>query len=157
MIDTINHTGLTVRSVETSLTFYRDLLGMEVDESRSGNWCGPFLQLLTGYEGCSLRIAMVVGADGSRLQLEQFVTPTLDASAPQWASPGGGHVCLEVRDIHAIAEKLRAAGCRLLSVPPEPVSLPAESVNAGGYMMGVLDPDGHVVELLQVPDRAASR
>lgn len=157
MIDKINHTGLTVGSVENSLGFYRDLLGMEVDESRSGSWCGPFLQLLTGYEGCSLRIAMVVGSDGSRLQLEQFVTPRLDGNAPQWAQPGGGHVCLEVRDIHALAEKLRDAGCRFLSVPPEPVALPAESVNAGGYMLGVLDPDGHVVELLQVPDRAGSR
>lgn len=153
MVDKINHTGLTVASVEASLEFYRDLLGMKVDETRSGCWSGSFLQLLTGYEGCSLRIAMVVGADGSRLQLEQFVTPELPAKATEWGAPGGGHVCMEVQDIHAVADRLRQAGCRFLSIPPEPVALPAESVNAGGYMLGVLDPDGHVVELLQVPTR----
>ena len=153
MLQTVNHTGLTVASVERSLEFFRDVLGMEVDESRSGEWSGEFLTALTGHQGCSLRIAMVVTKDGSRIQLEQFLTPQVEATGQQWAAPGGGHVCIEVDDIHAITDAMREAGYEIISTPPEPVPLPAESVNAGGYMIGVRDPDGHVLELLQTPIR----
>ncbi len=155
MIDAINHTGMTVASVERSLEFYRDTLGMVVEEARSGEWDGEFLSKLTGHPGCRLRIVMVQAADGSRVQLEEFLHPRLEANAPAWARPGGGHLCIEVENIHELADKLRANGYEIVSNPPEPVPLPKESVNAGGFMMGVLDPDGHVIELLQTPTRRA--
>lgn len=151
MVLSVNHTGLTVGSLDRSLAFYRDTLGLQVDPSRSGEWSGHFLRLLTGYEGCALRIAMVVADDGGRVQLEEFVRPSVDGQTIQWAAPGGGHLCLEVSDLHTLAEAIRAAGYEILSDPPEPVALPSESVNAGGFMMAVRDPDGHVVELLQTP------
>jgi catechol 2,3-dioxygenase-like lactoylglutathione lyase family enzyme len=142
---------MTVGSMEDSVRFYRDTLGMTVDPARTGEWSTPFLAALTGYPGCSLRITMVVADDGTRIQLEQFVVPEEAAQQQSWASPGGGHVCLEVSDIFAVAEAVRAGGYEILSRPPEPVPLPAESVNAGGYMLGVRDPDGHVIEVLQTP------
>lgn len=151
MIRTVNHTGLTVGSVERSLEFYRDTLGLRVDESRSGEWSGHFLTHLTGYDGASLRIAMVECEDGSRIQLEEFVNPRLDQAQQEWAQPGSGHVCIEVDDIFAVREAVRSGGYTIVSNPPEPVPLPPESVHAGGYFLGVLDPDGHVVECLQTP------
>jgi catechol 2,3-dioxygenase-like lactoylglutathione lyase family enzyme len=153
MLKTVNHTGVTVADVDVALRFYRDTLGMQVDESRSGSWDGAFLSALTGHEGCSLRIAMVTCADGSRIQLEQFIVPDHEPTGQSWTAPGGGHICVEVDDIFAVAEAVRAGGYEILSRPPEPVPLPEESVNAGGYMMGVRDPDGHVLELLQTPQR----
>ncbi len=151
MSQTVNHTGLTVASVDESLRFYRDTLGLAVDESRTGEWGGEFLTKLIAYEGTRLRIAMVVCEDGSRVQLEQFVHPVLEPAAPEWGQPGSGHLCIEVADIFAVHDAVEAGGYTIVSRPPEPVPLPEESVNAGGYMMGVLDPDGHVIELLQTP------
>lgn len=157
MFNTINHVGLTVASVEDSLRFYRDTIGLEVEESRSGEWSGPFLTHLIGYEGTHLRIVMVLCKDGSRIQLEEFVQPELDRAQHEWGQPGSGHLCVEVDDMFEVWEAIRAAGYTIVSKPPEPVPLPPESVHAGGYFLGVLDPDGHVVELLQPPKQYVER
>ena len=151
MSKAVNHTGMTVADTEASVRFYRDVLGFTVEEAKSGEWNQEYLSHLTGHSGCHLRIVMVQAADGSRVQLEQFVYPKFEANPPGWAEPGGGHLCIEVEDIHAVTERIKAAGYTIVSTPPEPVALPKESVNYGGYYMGVLDPDGHVIELLQRP------
>lgn len=153
MFNTVNHTGLTVASVDESLKFFHETLGLRVDESRSGEWGGEFLTHLTGYEGTRLRIGMVECADGTRIQLEEFVHPRLPRAEQEWGQPGSGHVCVEVDDIFAVCEAVREGGYTIVSNPPEPVPLPPESVFAGGYFLGVLDPDGHVIEILQPPKK----
>jgi catechol 2,3-dioxygenase-like lactoylglutathione lyase family enzyme len=151
MFNTVNHTGLTVSSVEESLKFYRDTLGLKHEEARSGEWSGAFLSHLTGYEGTRLRIEMVQCEDGSRIQLEQFVNPVLEKEEVEWGQPGSWHLCVEVSDVFAVLEEVKKNGYRIVSNPPEPVPLPEESIHYGGYFLGVLDPDGHVIELLQPP------
>ncbi|MCL1838933.1 MAG: VOC family protein [Propionibacteriaceae bacterium] len=151
MTDSVSHTGMTVADTEASVRFYCGTLGFTLEESRSGEWNAEWLSHLTGQPGTHLRIAMVQAADGSRVQLEQFVSPVLDPEPSSWAHPGGGHLCIEVSDIHALAAKIKEDGYTIVSTPPEPVPLPSDSVNAGGFMMGVLDPDGHVIEILQKP------
>jgi len=156
VFNTINHAGFTVGSVEESLRFYRDTIGLEVEESRSGEWSGPFLTHLIGYRGTHLRIAMVRCKDGSRIQLEEFVHPELERATHEWGQPGSGHLCVEVDDIFAVWAAVRQGGYRIVSDPAEPVPLPPESVHAGGFFLGVLDPDGHVIELLQPPPHDAA-
>ena len=151
MFNTVNHTGLTVSSVEESLKFYRDTLGLQHEEARSGEWSQPFLSHLTGYEGTHLRIEMVQCADGSRIQLEQFVHPVLEKQEVEWGQPGSWHLCVEVSDVFAVLEAVKENGYRIVSDPPEPVPLPEESIHYGGYFLGVLDPDGHLIEILQPP------
>lgn len=156
MFKTVNHTGLTVESVDESLKFFRDTIGLSVDESRSGEWNGEFLTHLTGYEGTHLRIAMVECADGMRIQLEEFVNPRLPRSDQEWGQPGSGHICVEVEDIFAVCDALKKGGYTIVSNPPEPVPLPPESVFAGGFFLGALDPDGHVIEMVQPPEHLQS-
>ena len=151
MFNTVNHTGLTVSSVEQSLRFYRDTLGLTVEEARSGEWSGGFLSHLIGYEGTHLRIAMVQCKDGSRIQLEEFVHPVLEKHEVEWGQPGAWHLCVEVSDIFEVFEAVKSGGYRIVSDPAEPVPLPEESIHYGGYFLGVLDPDGHVIEVLQPP------
>lgn len=151
MFNTVNHTGLTVSSVDESLKFYRDTLGLHHEEARSGEWSGSFLSHLTGYDGTHLRIAMVQCKDGSRIQLEEFVNPVLDKYEVEWGQPGSWHLCVEVSDMFEVFEAVKQNGYRIVSDPPEPVPLPEESIHYGGYFLGVLDPDGHVIEILQPP------
>ena len=57
MFNTVNHTGLTVSSVDESLKFYRDTLGLAVEEARSGEWSGAFMSYLdVAPEGGSWRV-----------------------------------------------------------------------------------------------------
>ena len=151
MFNTVNHTGMTVSSVDESLKFYRDTLGLTVEEARSGEWSGDFLSHLTGYEGTHLRIAMVQCKDGSRIQLEEFVNPRLEKEEVDWGQPGSWHLCVEVSDMFEVFDAVKENGYRIVSDPPEPVPLPEESIHFGGYFLAVLDPDGHVIELLQPP------
>jgi catechol 2,3-dioxygenase-like lactoylglutathione lyase family enzyme len=151
MFNTVNHTGLTVSSVEESLKFYRDTLGLKHEEVRSGEFSGSFLSHLTGYEGTRLRIEMVQCKDGSRIQLEEFVNPVLEKEEVEWGQPGSWHLCVEVSDVFEVLEAVKKNGYRIASDPPEPVPLPEESIHYGGYFLGVLDPDGHVIEILQPP------
>jgi catechol 2,3-dioxygenase-like lactoylglutathione lyase family enzyme len=157
MFNTVNHTGLTVASVEESLKFYRDTLGLTVEEARSGEWSGPFLSRLTGHPGTHLRIAMVQCNDGSRIQLEEFVNPRLDKVEVEWGQPGSWHLCVEVSDMFEVFEAVKKGGYRIVSDPPEPVPLPEESIHYGGYFLGVLDPDGHVIEILQPPAKYSAK
>ncbi len=157
MFNTVNHTGLTVSSVEESLKFYRDTIGLTLEESRSGEWSGPFLTHLIGYEGTHLRIAMVQCKDGSRIQLEEFVHPVMEPADTEWGRPGSWHLCVEVDDIFEVWEAVKAGGYTVVSNPPEPVPLPRESIHYGGYFLGVLDPDGHVIEILQPPAQYVPR
>lgn len=151
MIQGANHTGLTVADMSRALAFYRDLLGLEVDPRRTFRIRGQMVSHITGYEDCDLDIAMLNAGRGARIQLEEFKNPVGKARENRWCDPGSGHIRLEVHEIHALCQCLRAAGVPILSHGEAPVPFGSESVNAGGWMLAVHDPDGHVVEFLQLP------
>lgn len=152
MIASIHHTGLTVTSLERSLPFYRDSLGLEVvleQEQRGG-----YLAAITGYPNAHVRMAHLATADGRRLELFEYVEPR---GAPQPREPcdtGITHVCLVVDDVTVVYRRLVEAGAEPLS---EPVAIDA-GANAGAWALYVRDPDGIVLELFQPasqPERAA--
>ena len=153
MFKTVNHTGLSVSSVDASLSFFRNVLGLKVDDSRSGVWDGPFLSRLTGQEGTRDCTSPWWSAETDHVSSSGIRPhPTLPPATHEWPQPGSGHICVEVEDIFNVWEALKAADCRIVSNPPEPVPLPDGS-QSGGDMLGVLDPDGHVIEILQTPRR----
>lgn len=151
MIQGVNHTGLTVGDMPRALAFYRDLLGLEVDPRRTNRFRGQMVSRITGYDDCDLDIVMLNAGRGARIQLEEFKNPVGKAQENRWCDPGAAHINLEVDDIHALWERLRAAGVPILSHGEAPVPLGSESVNPGGWMLAVRDPDGHIVEFLQLP------
>lgn len=147
----MNHVGLTIADTDRSLRFWRDTLGLEIETERSSTWSGAFPDALTGNEGCSLRITMLTCDNGARIQLEEFLRPASAPTGQSWTAPGGGHICLEVQDIFAITAAATERGYTIISRPAAPVPLPSSSGLEGGYMMGLKDPDGHIVELLELP------
>lgn len=151
MIRGVHHTGLTVRDMSRALAFYRDLLGLTIDPRRTNRFRGQMVSHITGYQNCDLDIVMLDVGSGARIQLEEFKSPVGQPQDIRWCDPGSGHINLEVDDVHALCERLRAAGVPILSHGGGPVALGAESSNAGGWMLAVKDPDGHIVEFLQPP------
>ncbi|HSE06337.1 MAG TPA: VOC family protein, partial [Methylomirabilota bacterium] len=53
----ILHTGLTVSDLDRSLSFYRDLLGLEVIAQWDSSQ--PYLRAVVGYPDAELRIALL--------------------------------------------------------------------------------------------------
>ncbi|MGA2265162.1 MAG: VOC family protein [Phycisphaerae bacterium] len=119
MIKGLGHVCLTVKDLEASVAFYRDKLGLAeaFDFIRDGRRHGVYLHA------------------GGRNFLELFEGP-LDPPAPRQRFR---HFCLEVDDIHAAVQQLRAAGLETSEVEP---------TQDGSLHAWLADPDGNRVELL---------
>ncbi len=143
MIASIHHTGLTVSSLERSLAFYRDALGLDVVMEQEKT--GGYLAAITGYPGAQVRMAHLVTPAGQRIELFEYVEPRGRSRPGEPCDVGITHVCLVVADVHEAHRRLSAAGA-------EPISTPVAidtGANAGAWGLYVRDPDGIVLELFQ--------
>lgn len=104
-VKSINHVAMVVDDLESSLSFWRDALGMQVRELRD-------------VPAESSRIAFLPAADSD---LELVLPTTGDSGIAKYlAKRGAGmhHICLEVDDIQAMLNQLKARGIRLINDEP---------------------------------------
>ena len=104
----IDHLGIAVRSIDESLRFYQQLLGMEV----TGQETVPAEQVT---------VAMLPAgpdSDAPRIELlEAAVDTSTIARFIEKRGPGLHHIALRVDDLERTANRLAAAGARLLNEP----------------------------------------
>ena len=101
----INHIGIAVQSIDTSLPFYRDQLGM-------------------AFLGCEevveqkVRVAMLAIGE-SKIELLEPTSPESPvAKFLEKSGPGIHHVAYEVADIEAAIASMIAAGARMIDEKP---------------------------------------
>ncbi|MGR8920354.1 MAG: VOC family protein [Gammaproteobacteria bacterium] len=143
MIHGINHVAISTSDIERSHAFYTGLLGFE--EVFRLNWDVGHRELdsITGLEDSSARLAMLKCGNAC-VELFEYATPTPkpgDENRPV-NDHGITHLCLQVTDIDAEYERLKAAGMRFHCAPQALGDIRATYGR---------DPDGNVVELLEVP------
>jgi lactoylglutathione lyase len=119
---------LAVSDFERSLSFYRDVLGLEVEAL----YDDPPYATLT--------------AAGARLSLAEQGHPAEDRpgvtmAAPDDASRANVVIVLEVSDARAVYAELESRSARFLAEPYEPPW--------GGSRFFCVDPDGYLVEIEQ--------
>ena len=141
----IDHTAIVVRNTETSLRFYRDLIGLRV-AGESWN-SGVEQEHLNNVQGARLRITGLRGSSGPGIEFLEYLSPTDGRALPVPARPNdlvywqtriGGNLpqvggILQGRDAATLSDRL--------------VSLPDSML---GFVRAILarDPDGHVVQLV---------
>ncbi len=138
MIRKLDHVGIAVQSLERSLPFWADALGLEV----------------TGIETVeeeSVKVAFLA-AGSTRIELLEPTAPD-SAVARSIAKRGEGvhHVTLEVTELEAALSRLRSRGITILG--------DASRVGAGGRRVAFLDPKaagGVLVELVLGGSASAS-
>jgi catechol 2,3-dioxygenase-like lactoylglutathione lyase family enzyme len=120
----IGHLTLVVNDVERARAFYRDTLGLTIQEG------------MAGVPGGALSIAFVAPTDADR----RAVTRGLQ-------DPGAARVILTVRDLDAALIQARFSGATVLSEGDAAVPL----VDEPGVSRAVLikDPDGFFVQIMQ--------
>jgi catechol 2,3-dioxygenase-like lactoylglutathione lyase family enzyme len=150
MIKAMKHVGISVSNLGRSISFYRDLLGMEVvvEDTFSGDQYDAILRL----RATSGKVALLKSGD-MQIELFEFSHPT-----PRHADPdrpvcdhGITHFCVQVDDVDDSYERLRASG---VSFHCPPIVFYGTAKATYGR-----DPDGNVFELLQlaqIPERSAT-
>jgi molybdate transport system substrate-binding protein len=132
-----------VSSMEKSLAFYRDVLGLEVTINNPFSGA-PAIMKLGATQNAQSRFA-ALRIPGSEVGIELIEYKDIDRKPqhPKFVDPGAGNMALRVRDITGIYEKLQKFGATILTKGGKPAT-----INNGAYLF-VQDPDGFVVELSQ--------
>jgi catechol 2,3-dioxygenase-like lactoylglutathione lyase family enzyme len=140
-----HHIGLTVSDLETSIRFYRDLLGLTVVRRREAS--DDYVGQQTGYPGLHLSTASLRPTPDScqSLEIAQYRNHAGAKGDPATNRPGNSHLCFEVFDLQRMYERLRSRGVRFRSEPVLITSGP----NQGGVVIYVYDPDDYIIELFQ--------
>lgn len=149
MLKNLFHFSFTVSDIEQSIHFYRDVLGMKLVHTMVHDQ--PYTSKQVGFENAYLKVALftVEGfpdiRSGHVLELIEYVNPRGEATDTATNRPGAAHMALEVDDLHAEYERMKALGVRFKS---EPVRIMAGR-NEGGFTVYLLDPDNITLELVQ--------
>lgn len=122
------HVGTTVSSIDRSLSFYIDLLGLRLVDSRPGT---------QGDEVC------FIDAGGCMLELIGPSTGALFAEDVAVGRAGLLHLTFKVDDVDATTELVRAAGAEIVEGPRD-----AYNKRMARRVAFCRDPDGILVELL---------
>ena len=141
MIAGVTFISRVVRDLDTSLAFYRDLLGLKVVMGPM-EASGPEMDAMTGIEDVKFRIVMLRGEQGTTLELMQFLNPPGKRSRPIEASEiGHTFIALEVHDLEQVLLDLQRKGLSLSGTIQEYQN------NQFYYLW---DPDMELVELMEL-------
>jgi len=143
MIKGVHHTGINTADLDRTVAFYRKV-GFEI--VHEGGWeNNPLVDESIGLTGSAARVAMLRAA-GTFLEFFEYRAPAARDTQPlRPCDRGFTHICLEVEDIEAEHDRLTAAGLTFFRRPAD--------VGAIKMVYGK-DPDGNLVEILEVKDKA---
>lgn len=139
----VNHTGISVSDMEVSLTFYRDLLGLELifDSDVPAN---DRLSKVVGMKDAAGRVVWLRVGE-SMIELWQWDHPSGRALPDDYvpADKGVTHFAFEVDDVDDLCRRVVAAGYHANSDPQD------LGLHKTTYIKG---PDAEIIEILE--DRA---
>jgi methylmalonyl-CoA/ethylmalonyl-CoA epimerase len=125
----IAHVGIAVRDIETALTFYRDVLGLEPHPPEVADG------------------ATIVALPFGESEVELLAPRDADGPIARFLArrgPGIHHVCYRVPDLDAALAACRAAGYRLIDDSPR--------TGAGGRRIAFVHPKSTAGILLELTE-----
>jgi catechol 2,3-dioxygenase-like lactoylglutathione lyase family enzyme len=143
----IDHTAIVISDTETSLSFYRDTLGLRV-AGESENY-GPEQERLNNVFGARLRITALRGDRGPGVEFLEYLAPRDGRPYPPDAK-ANDLIHWQTRFVGAsagkAAERLREIRSTFISTGA--VEAPEERAGKRKSVI-VRDPDGHAVEIAE--------
>jgi len=141
----IDHTAIVVWDTDSSVKFYRDLLGMNV-AGESENY-GTEQEHLNNVFGAHLRITALRGTSGPGIELLEYLAPRDGRPFPSDERASDvvhRQTVLLTRAAESVAQQLRANSVNFVSS-----GVVANQTEQLGFSKAFLvrDPDGHVVEI----------
>jgi len=146
----------TTDSLDKTVPFYRDVLGLPVNGARDPLAQQPQkldedMSKFTATKGMSFRAATFrIPNAAFGFELTEFTGGSRKTVRPNIQDIGTATLALQVRDIEKVLAKVKASGAAIVTIGGAPVN-PAGNPNSKLREIVVRDPDGFFVELQQ-PD-----
>jgi methylmalonyl-CoA epimerase len=131
----VEHLGIAVPNLEEAARFYQQALGLP-------------LEGVENIEGQKVRVGFFPVGE-SRIELVEPAAP--DSPISKFLEKKGAglhHICLEVEDLNAALEELKAKGVRLIDSEPRP--------GAHGYNIAFVHPQSASGVLLELTEKQKS-
>ena len=129
----VDHIGVATRSIEESLKFWRDALGLEVKHTET-------------VEEQGVHVAMLPVGEPRVELLEPTGPASPVAKFLEKRGPGIHHVAVRVEDIRESLARLKAVGARLIDEEPR--------AGAGGCLVAFVHPSSSGGVLLELVEHA---
>ena len=147
-VSRVHHAGVTVADADRSLRFYRDLLGMKVlGDTRLSR---ADVAALLGADEIDLRIVDLDTGDGRIIELLEYASPRGHHVDYASRDSGTAHIAVQVDDLDAVAAGIAAAGGSVISRRAIKAG-DTTGIFAGARLLYVRDPDGMILELVELP------
>jgi catechol 2,3-dioxygenase-like lactoylglutathione lyase family enzyme len=137
-IRSLSQVGMTVKDLRRSIDFYWDNLGLPVVAVME--LPSFVIKEVYGVTEARVKVALLRCGWGSFIELFEF-TPAQKAAGTGPGGPALTHVALDVPNVDRIYRKLSAKGVKFLGPP---------TVEKGSHLAFLRDPDGHLVELIDM-------
>jgi len=144
MIRGVHHTCITVRDLDRSIAFYRDLLGLELVLTEESERSSDDRSDNLGISNAKVKLAILRTGE-ARIELIEYVTAQGRDFDRQNNDVGATHIAFQVDDIEAAYHSLRDQGVRFTAPP---TTIPAGPMK-GWKWTYFFDPDGISLELIQ--------
>lgn len=148
MITALTHTGLVVKDMDTMVAFYRDTFGFQVvlDTQVSGKEADDIVNFHVERERI---VVMALGEN----QIEMIEYRPTGRSYPKDYKSNdlfGIHLALNTDNMERDFAMLKDKGVTIISKGPQTIS-EDHPIFAGTKVLYLQDPEGHPLELIQMP------
>lgn len=142
------HVGIIVSNLEKAVSFYRDILGLELIVEPTDIFEGEEISQGLGVPGTRLRAAYLKSEENV-IQLMEFESPKSPVEAPlPLHSFATTHFGFYVKDLEQTKQELESKGIEFFS----PINIVPDSlttvINASKWAI-FRDPDGVIIELVE--------
>ena len=144
MIQDVHHTCITVSDLDRSISFYRDLLGLNLVLAEESERSGDDRSKALGVAKAKVKLA-ILQTGQAQIELIEYVTAKGRDYDRNNNDTGAMHIAFQVEDIDAVYQRMLDAGVRFTSPP---ATIPAGPME-GWRWTYFFDPDGVSLEIIQ--------
>ena len=137
------HTGIIVKDMEKSLSFYRDILGLTVIQDYCDD--SPYINKITDLKNANVHMIKLQAEDGTVTELLEYLNHPTELIQQEIINVGACHICYRVNNANEAYERLLSKNIPLISEP----ELSSEKI---GRVFFALDPNGIRIELVEIFD-----
>ena len=141
----LNHIGVSVRDLDATVAWYREMLGIEPTFEQRGT-SGPVVEEVVQVEGAVIDMAYCV-LGNTCLEFLEYREPPIQDYTLRNCDVGATHICFEVENIDEVYQRLVQRGVTFSTPPGVIEDGPLEGISFAYFR----DLNGLQLELFQLP------